>query len=166
MTRVVRACSAIAGAIGVSVVASMGVVGAADGLQIRVLSSRPDMVTGGDALVRVDLPAGTSGADVHLLVNGKEQTSALKADTSGRSLTGLVTGLTLGANTLSASGSGKASARLALVNHPVTGPLFAGSQEQPFVCMTEKFKTVGGATLGKPIDANCSIATRIDYVYR
>jgi hypothetical protein len=166
MTRFVRACSAIAGVIGVSVMASMSAVGAADGLQIRVVSSRPDMVTGGDALVRVDLPAGASGADLHLLVNGKEQTSVLKADAGGRSLTGLVTGLTLGANTLSATGAGKASARLAVVNHPITGPLFAGPQEQPFVCMTEKFKTVGGATLAKATDANCSIPTRIDYVYR
>ena len=48
----------------------------------------------------------------------------------------------------------------------ISARLFAGPQEQPFVCMTEKFKTVGGATLGKPLDANCSIATRIDYVYR
>jgi hypothetical protein len=32
-------------------------VGAADGVQLRVLSSRPDMVSGGDALVRVELPA-------------------------------------------------------------------------------------------------------------
>ena len=32
--------------------------------------------------------------------------------------------------------------------------------------MTDKFKLLGGGTLGAPLDANCSIATRIDYVYR
>jgi hypothetical protein len=34
------------------------------------------------------------------------------------------------------------------------------------VCLTDKFKLQGGGTLGPPLDANCSIATRVDYVYR
>ena len=153
-------------AIVIAVLAATGAGRAADGLQLRVLSSRPDMVTGGDALVRVDLPAGVNAKDVKLTVNGSDATTKLKADANGRSLTGLVTGLTLGSNTLAATGGSKATAKLAVVNHPITGPVFSGPQEQPFVCMTDKFKLLGGGTLGAPLDANCSIATRIDYVYR
>jgi Tannase-like family of unknown function (DUF6351) len=52
-----------------------------------------------------------------------------------------VTGLDLGANTLSARsnghGKGRPRARLTLVNHPVTGPIFSGPQQQPFVCKTQ-----------------------------
>ena len=154
------------GGIAIAVLVATGAGRAADGLQLRVLSSRPDMVTGGDALVRVDLPAGVNAKDVKLTVNGSDATTKLKADANGRSLTGLVTGLALGSNTLAATGGSKATAKLAVINHPITGPVFSGPQEQPFVCMTDKFKLLGGGTLGAPLDANCSIATRIDYVYR
>jgi hypothetical protein len=124
------------------------------------------MVSGGDALVRVDLPAGMAARDVKVTVNGTDQTSKLKADANGRSLTGLVAGLANGSNALVATGTGKATAKLTLVNHPITGPVFSGPQEQPFVCMTDKFKLLGGGTLGPALDANCSVATRVDYVYR
>jgi len=78
-------------ALSVVVLAATHVGGAADRLQLRVLSSRPEMVTGGDALVRVELPAGLPPSDVKLAVNGTDATGRLKADASGRSLTGLVT---------------------------------------------------------------------------
>jgi hypothetical protein len=145
---------------------TMSPIQAADGVQVRVLSSRPDMVSGGDALVRVDLPAGMNARDVKVTVNGADQTSKLKADANGRSVTGLVSGLVNGSNSLVATGSGKATAKLTLVNHPITGPVFSGPQEQPFVCMTDKFKLLGGGTLGPALDANCSVKTRVDYVYR
>ena len=50
-------------------------VRAADGLQLRVLSNRLDVVTGGDALVRVDLPAGMAARDVKVTVNGADATA-------------------------------------------------------------------------------------------
>src|SRR4030095_1865702 len=92
-------CFKVVAAIGVVVLAASDAGSGADGLQLRVLSSRPEMVTGGDALVRVELPAGVSLSDVKLTVNGTDATTRLKADASGRSLTGLVTGLALGSNT-------------------------------------------------------------------
>ena len=40
----------------------------------------------------------------------------------------------------------------------------------PFFCMTQNFRVPPGTTaqptLGPALDANCSIATRVDYVYR
>lgn len=80
-------------------------------------------------------------------------------------MTGLITGLVLGTNQMVAT-SGSASARLNLVNHPITGPVLSSPQEQPFVCMTDRFKLQSGGTLGPPLDAYCSIVTRIDYLYR
>src|SRR5258705_12159969 len=153
-------------AIAVFVLAATNAGRAADQLQLRVLSSRPDMVTGGDALVRVDLPAGATVAEVKLTVKGVDATKQLKADASGRSLMGLVTGLNNGSNPLAATAAKKGTAKLTVVNHPITGPIFSGPQEQPFICGTNQFKLQGGATLGPALDANCSIATRVDYVYR
>jgi hypothetical protein len=168
MSRFVRILGAAVVAIAVvPAFVAMNSVRAADGPQLRVISSRPDMVSGGDALVRVELPAGMAARDVvKLTLNGAEARAKLKDDVGGRSLTGLVTGLRNGPNTLEVTASNKSSTKITLVNHPITGPLFAGSQEQPFVCLTDKFKLQGGGTLGPALDANCSIATRVDYVYR
>jgi hypothetical protein len=46
------------------------------------------------------------------------------------------------------------------------GPVISGPHEQPFICETEKFTLMSGGTLGKPLDANCSVVTRVDYVYK
>jgi hypothetical protein len=135
------------------------------GLRITAVSSRPEFVTGGDVLVRVDLPAGAAAGTVRLTLNGADVTGKARPDSTGRSLTGLIDGLTLGANQIVASG-GNASARLNLVNHPISGPVLSSPQEQPFVCMTDRFKLASGGTLGRPLDANCSITTRVDHVYR
>src|SRR5262245_20758091 len=128
------------GGIGVAVLLAASAGRGADGVQVHVLSSRPDMVTGSEALVRVEVPAGVPAGDVKLTVNGKDATALLKADASGRSLTGLVTGLTNGSNALTATAARKGSAKLTVVNHPITGPIFSGPQEQPFVCGTNQFK--------------------------
>ena len=137
----------------------------AQGLRLSAVSTKPEFVSGGDVLVRLDLPAGTQASAVRVSLNGADVTTQLRADQGGRSLTGVVRGLTLGANQMAAT-AGNATARLSLVNHPITGPVLSFPQEQPFVCGTERFKLASGGTLGTPLDANCSIATRVDYVYK
>ncbi len=161
MTRLVR--TALIAAVLVPAVSVTSAHAQTGGPQLRVLSSRPDLVSGGDALVRVDLPAGTAATDVKVTVNGADVTSSLRAERGG--LIGVVTGLVNGSNTLTATARGR-TASAALVNYPNAGPMISAPQEQPFVCMTERFKLLSGGTLGKPLDANCSIATRVDYVYR
>jgi len=80
MPRIVRlVCAAAFATVGVYPLVATAPVRAADGIQLRVLSSRPDMVSGGDALVRVDLPAGMAARDVKLTVNGTDATAKLKA---------------------------------------------------------------------------------------
>src|SRR3990167_7953321 len=133
----------------------------AQGLRLSAVSTRPEFVSGGDVLVRLDVPAGTQANAVRVSLNGADVTPQLRADQGGRSLTGVVSGLTLGANQMTAT-AGNATARLSLVNHPIPGPVLSFPQEQPFVCGTERFKLASGGTLGTPLDANCSIATRVD----
>jgi hypothetical protein len=130
------------------------------GFGIQVLSSAPDQVTGGDALVRVSLPRGLAPERVALLRNGEDVSVSLAPEPGRRSLVGLVGGLALGKNVLElrlrkpASEEGSASltrhplATLRVRNHPASGPIFSGPQQQPFVCTTAR---VG---LGQPLVDN------------
>ena len=146
---------------------AVGAARAADGdPELTVLSGRPDMVSGGDALLAVSIPAGASAADVRVAVNGADATSAFRPDAGGRRLVGLVEGLRLGANEVSAAIGDAPPATLAVVNHPGEGPVFSGPHEQPFVCETGSFALPSGETLGAPLDEHCSVARRVDYAYR
>jgi hypothetical protein len=134
-------------------------------LELIALSTRPDMVSGGDVLVQVNVPAATRLDQVVISLNGRNVTSAFRAGAVPGSLVGLVEGLALGRNTLTVSSAGRGqrgapTARLALVNHPITGPIFSGPQQQPFICETQTFG------LGAPRDANCSAPTKVQYLYR
>jgi hypothetical protein len=155
--------------------------------QLRVLSSPPSMVTGGDALVAVTLPRNVPAAKAIVLVNGTDVTSTLELDDSARTLTGMVTGLRLGPNALVADSPSKSRVRaeLTLVNHPVTGPIVSGPQQQPFVCKTQTqglgfpqvdnqdgigmrlFQTPGNpATPLVGWSKDCTAPTVVDYRYR
>jgi hypothetical protein len=156
---------------------------------LRVLSSPPDMVTGDNALVRLTVPRNVPLHKARVLVNGKDVTSTLDSDYAKRTLTGLVTGLRLGANSVVAvangHGHGRPSAHLTLVNHPITGPIFSGPQQQPFVCKTQTqglgfpkvdnqvgtgmrlFQTPGNpATPLIGYSKDCSVDTVVDFLYR
>jgi hypothetical protein len=139
--------------------------------EIRTLSTRPDTVTGGDVLLQVEIPRVVPLQKARIFVNGGDVTSSLVLDANARTLTGLVTGLKLGANEVAAysngNGKGRPSATLTLTNYPITGPVFSGPHETPFYCETASFRFPDGTQpLGAPLDANCSIATRVDYFYR
>ncbi len=138
-----------------------GIAAAAEGeaLTMRVLSSGPAYVTGGDALIEV-----TGADDARVSVNGKDQTKSFFAASAGRRL-GLVTGLRDGANTITAA-SGTRAMTLELKSHPITGPVFSGPKEQPFVCETTKFKLKDGGFLPPARDADCSVETSVRYVYK
>src|SRR5687768_7389864 len=103
----------------------------AQGLRLSAVSTRPEFVSGGDVLVRLDAPAGTQASAVRLTLNGADVSSQLRVDQGGRSLGGVVSGLTVGANQIVAT-VGNATARLSLVNHPITGAVLSFPQEQPF----------------------------------
>ena len=120
-----------------------------DTWSIAILSSAPDQVSGGDALVRVGFPGSVIKENARLFLNGVDVTSSLAPQ--GGSLVGVVEGFVLGMNLLELKSSAHAyavKAQLAVVNHPIGGPIFSGPQQQPFVCTTAR---VG---LGQPIIDN------------
>jgi len=129
-------------------------------LKLKTLSSRSDLVSGGDTLLEVSVPQGVDAASVKLLRNGTDVSTALKASDDGRTLRGLVAGLTVGENRLVAkTASGSALGELTVTNHPITGPMFSGPQLSPFECRTVE------SGMGAPLDAHCSAATRYDWFY-
>ena len=143
-----------------------------DDLDIITVSTRPDTVSGGDVLVRINVPPGVAINDLVIVLNGQAVTSAFQPEAGGHSLLGLVQGLKLGENSLVAKAVGQKNetyrtARLTLTNYPITGPILSGPHEEPFYCMTQLFTLPASTnTLGPALDADCSIATRVDYVYR
>ena len=158
----------IAAAVVALAVGSAGCVAAGSGtavesVDVDVVSSRADMVTGGDALVRV---GGFEMADgLRIAVDGVDVTAAFKMVDSG-ALLGFVDGLRAGENTLTVSEGDAVRGTVTLIDHPAAGPVFSGPHEQPFVCETDAFELVSGETLGAPLDEHCSVARRVDYAYR
>ncbi|GAA2067077.1 DUF6351 family protein [Streptomyces albiaxialis] len=135
-------------------------------LKVTAVSSRPGVVSGDDALVRVDVPPYVTPGDVRVELNGREVTARFRPYGDGGDLLGLVRKVRRGANTLTASAPDARGGRLALTGHPATGPVFSGPHQRPFVCDTAAFRTVTGERLGRPLDKDCSVRTRVDHLYR
>lgn len=132
-------------------------------LTIETVSNpRPALVSGGQVLVRVVPPGRTPAGQVRVSDNGRDVTSSFRAQPDG-SLLGLVTGLRNGANELSARAGGHGAdqrANLRVTNHPITGPVFSGSQQHPFYCETQAF---GLPAASQPL---CSAPTQVSYQYK
>ncbi len=165
-----------------------------DDLAVEVVSSPPDLVSGGDArlVVRAD-PERLH--DVRVVVNGHDQTDRFEVTGAGV-LEGVVDGLAIGDNDVVVSFDDEHHddekerdrddekerdrddekerdrdddeedhrVRLTLVNHPITGPMFSGPHQQPFVCSTPE--DYGKAELDGPIDENCTMETKVSFKYR
>lgn len=140
---------------------------AAPAFRLVTLSTRPDMVSGGDVLVRVDVPDHLPLAGITVKRNTQDITAVFRPDSAQHALLGLVRGLRLGQNTLEVfQGGALPTAQLHLTNFPSSGPIFSGPQEQPFVCQTQSFKLPDGSTLGPALDEDCSVKPVITYVYK
>ena len=124
-------------------------------LRISAVSTRPEFVTGGDVLVQVDGVA--AGSTPVLEVDGRERPGAL-AKVEGDGWRGLVGDLPAGRSTLRVR-DGDRTARLAVTDHPLAGPLFSGPHQEPYVCTTER------NGLGPPTDADCSAPTVVRHEY-
>jgi len=148
------------------------------------------MVTGGDALVEVTVPRTVPMTQATVLVNGVDVTATLERNDAARTYTGMIDALAPGTNTLRAEangrGVGRPEASLTLVNHRVTGPIFSGPQQQPFVCKTQTQAGLGfpkvdnqdgigmrlfqipGNSASPPIgwSKDCTVDTVVDYLYR
>jgi hypothetical protein len=129
---------------------------------IQVLSSKPEYVSGGSALVAVTT---SDGSVPTVQLNGSDVSSSFAADQHhpGRYV-GLVSGIQNGSNTLAAS-TPTVGASLTLTGYPISGPIIAGPQQQPFICQTATFSLPDGSSLGAATDANCNVTPRVTYLY-
>jgi hypothetical protein len=121
-------------------------------VEVRVLSNRADLVSGGDALIELVVPDDDRDATV-VVRNGEADISAAFARRPNGRYLGLVQGLAVGANVLTATLPDGRGARLTVTNHPIGGPIFSGPQIQPWVCETER------AELGTAQDEQCNAPT-------
>jgi hypothetical protein len=134
-------------------------------IELAVVSSLPATVTGEDA--RIEVRGALPGDAVRLDRDGTDATASLHpaggAAGSTGVLTGVVAGLRVGVNHLTATVTGDAGTRratLTLTDHPVTGPVISGPHQTPFLCETE------AAGMGRALDADCSARPRVDWYAR
>jgi hypothetical protein len=120
--------------------------------RIQVLSTRADLVSGGDAYVRVTLPPGVDASRLRLTAARRNVTRDV-THMGGRRVEGVVDGMPVGRIPLVARIRGGGAARLFVTNHPIGGPIFAGPQIQPWTCPA-------GAK-----DAQCDQPPSFQYLY-
>ena len=126
-------------------------------LDIKTVSTRADRVSGGDVLVQI---TQDNNAATPVFLNGADVTSVFRAVTAANTRIGLVGGLIVGVNTLSAGGLS-----LQIHNYPITGPITSGPHNTPFFCQTQDFTLPDGTKFGTPTDVDCSAPTKITYMY-
>lgn len=142
-------------------------------VDIDVLSSRPDQVSGGDALIKV---SARHRDHLRITRNGEDVTD--RFDDHG---VGLVDGLRIGRNRLSVWDRWHRVATQRIENFPIEGPIFSGPHQTPFVCKTiqaglgeplvdnqagDGFRVLNpdGTTAGWSRD--CSTTVRVDWLYK
>jgi hypothetical protein len=139
---------------GAAAVLAVGVARAdAAGLTIEVLSNRADLISAGDGLVEVGIPAGVNPRQVRVFDNGRNVTDAFAVRANGR-FEGLVTDLDVGRNVIRARAPGAVGARVVLTDHPNGGPVFSGPQVQPWVCQASA------------VDDQCNQPASYEYEYK
>ncbi|MCU1588979.1 MAG: hypothetical protein JWP11_235 [Frankiales bacterium] len=121
-------------------------------IELRTLSNRADLISGGDALMEVALPAPATGLKV--LVDGSRDVTSAFRQLDPQHYRGMVDGLAMGANVVTARLTDGQEARLTVVNHASQGPVFSGPQIQPWYCLP-------GA-----LDAQCSRPAVYTYQYK
>ena len=145
-------------------------------VEIRTLSNRADLVSGGDAFVEIIVPDRHDHGHGHKLrvkVGHRDVSKAFRRRDDGR-ITGVLTGLDVGENRVTARADGARTGRLTITNHPIGGSVLSGPQIQPFVCATPVAVPPTGDTPGSnasglgtsAIDAQCNIASEIKLYYR
>lgn len=134
----------------------------ASALEIRVLSSPPEWVSGDTARIEVRTDGNATAVRVFLDgANGQVDITKDFTVSDGR-LEGVVRNLALGSNRVVAS-TPTDSAMVELVNHSEAGPIFSGPQQDPFICSSNSHR--GSAMLGEVVDEHCAIPRVVDFMY-
>lgn len=134
----------------------------AQGLSIEVASSPAEFVSGGDARLLISVPDGVRWSQVSVWAGNRNVTRSFVATAGGSVLQGVVTGLPVGDTVITVL-AGWHKQQLTLTNYPVTGPMFAGPKQQPFLCATEAH--LANAMLGAVLDDDCSVERQVSFMY-
>ncbi|HZP85278.1 MAG TPA: DUF6351 family protein [Burkholderiales bacterium] len=150
--------------------------------EIKVLSNRADLISGGDALVEIVWGGAAHSNVTRIELNGVDVKSAFATRPNGRFM-GLVTGLKEGDNLLTVRVGG-AGRQITITNHPTGGPVFSGGRQlAPWICArttvtpvtvtAPKDSTLVGTTNTRasglstnPFDDKCNTATDFLYYYQ
>lgn len=137
------------------------------GFTIRIVSSKATQVSANDARVRIVLPNGIKFDDISLLVNGEDETAQLEENPEEHTVEGVVTGLAIGSNTLELLNKRATVADLNVINHPKSGPIFSGPQQEPFGCALDEFDDLPEMEPANPDSPeDCEAEERVDYLYK
>ena len=97
---------------------------------ISLLSSKPEYVTGDDALVKISVDS--QNVPINVTLNGVDVSDAFKRSaTAPTEFVGLVKGIKQGANELTAVANNARTA-MNLIGNPISGPIFSGPHQAPF----------------------------------
>ena len=77
------------------------------GFEIRTMSARPDLISGGDALVQITVPATLAADKLSVAVNGRDVSAGFKLSAQPNTLVGLVKDLPLGRSQIEAGAKGQ-----------------------------------------------------------
>ena len=145
-------------------------------LQMQTISNRAHLASGGDILIEIQSTVPASDFELRLAGNASHSPFSQSGDDGEiyfyRSL---IEGLPEGNSTLELR-AGAARTALAVTNYPRSGPIFSGPHQEPYFCLSELAPDADGQVRGFVIgngetlrptgqDENCSLPTRIDYVY-
>ena len=134
--------------------------GLLDQFTVRSISSRPEMVSGGDAIVQVRIPSGADMNNVRIWRGTSNLTGTFETVPGSPGLIQAKVPVGSGDSVIRATLPGYTTQRLTLVNHALSGPILSGRHLNPLVCNTAT------AGLGAPQDANCTGNTVVTYRYR
>lgn len=118
--------------LGMTALLSAAAPAAAAPVELEVLSSRADLVSGGNALVRVNIEDAADAGRLSVKLGDNDVTGQFATRANGE-VEALLTGIPDGPSTLTAIAGGN-GARLQLKGHPNGGPLISGPQLQPWNC--------------------------------
>lgn len=121
--------------------------------KIEVLSSRADLVSDGQALVKITLPARAKDWKPSVTVRSRRVTDQLTR-VDDRTMLGVVSGLRKGRNLMIVRLPDSTGAAIALYNHPGGGPVFSGPQIQPWKCQKDA------------VDDQCNQPVKYEYKYK
>ena len=132
--------------------------------EIRTLSNAPSLVSGGDVVIEVRAARYARLGDLVVRLNGADVTGQLSADVASHRLSGLLTGLRDGRNTVTVSDRrhhhGQHLDELEITNHPISGEIF-GPHQRPWVC-----ETAASGLGAPPTSGPCVAATKYEWFYR